>query len=360
MDLVALDDLLNRVPTIVRGMHPVSLAYLDQPAKVYIRLQELIWMFDAPQSVRPHRALSFDANSQYASRFPVVTVEHDPFTTEMNRILFDKYNLIAKSMLTHTQVADRIISCVRRAETIVLLLLDGLSYIDCKEWPNVEPCLAEPPTVTRVCFPRIIGSPPLAARLFAKGLTRRVGFTYWERQDEPLTDQLFHTIPDTRKLDSNHPDAFGQVLDWLTAHELSGTYVQIVYSALDDYAEGHRVTIPRQSVIDRVRHDLDAVVDVLEHKGRPAALFAVADHGILWKGDHHEIEFVKLSGARYAKGRSGPGRGRLFEVNGQPYWVLDYPQMGRRWKSNEQGIHGGISFEESIVPFIEWEVNLSC
>lgn len=360
MDLTALDRLLNQVPVVVKEMHPVSLAYLDEPVRVYTSLQELICKLDTPQDVQLHRALSFDANSPYASRFPVVTVEHDPFTPELNYILFERYDFIAASMLSHARVAERIVVEAQKAETVVLILLDGLSYTDCQGWPEVEPCLAASPTITRICFPTIVGSPPLAAQLFATGLTRRIGFTYWERQDEPLTDRLFHTITDTRKLDSNQPDAFGQVLDWLSAHDLSGTYVQIVYSALDDYAEGHRVTVPRQAVVEQIRRDLEAVADVLTHKGRPAILFAVADHGILWKDGGHKFEFIKLSGTRYAEGRSGAGRGRLFEVDGKPYWVLDYPQMGRRWKSNEQGIHGGISFEESIVPFIKWEVNLPC
>ena len=360
MNLIALNRLLNQVPVIVKEMHPVSLAYLDEPVRVYASLQELVWLLDTPQNVQLHRALSFDVNSPYASRFPVVTVEHDPFTSELNYILFEQYDFIAASMLTHDRVAERIVGESQKAETVILILLDGLSYNDCRDWPGVEPCLAASPTITHTCFPVIIGSPPLAARLFATGLTKRIGFTYWKRQ-EKLTNRLFRTIADTRKLDSNQPDAFKQVLDWLSFHDLPNTYIQIVYSALDDYAGGHRRIVPRQAIIEQIRHDLEAVADVLKHKGRPAVLFAVADHGILWKDGNHKFEFIKLSRARYATKEKGKaGRGRFFEIDGQSYWVLDYPQMGRRWKSNEQGIHGGISFEESIVPFIKWEVNLSC
>jgi hypothetical protein len=145
----------------------------------------------------------------------------------------------------------------------------------------------------------------------------------------------------------------------MSERDLDGAYVQIVRSALDDYAEGHRTSIPRQAVIQQIRRDMETVLDVLRHKGRPAILFAVADHGILWKDDNPPIELVDMSGARYITGRSGPGRGRCFTIDSQPYWVLDYPQMGRSWLQNEQGIHGGISFEESIVPFIRWEINLS-
>lgn len=360
MDLATLNRLLNQTPVVVQKMHPVSLAYLNQPVSVYESLQELAWLLDTPEQTLPHRAVCFDANARFGPRFPVVVVEHDPFTLDLNRFLFDHYDFITTCALTQPQVSERIIAEARQVETLVLILLDGLSYADCRDWPGVEPCLAAAPTITRVGFPAVIGSPPLAAQLFASGLTTRVGFTYWDRQDEPLTNRLFRTIADTRRLDSNRPGAFGQVVDWLSAHDLAGTYVQIVRSALDDYAEGHRTTVPRLAVLQQVRRDLEAVLDVLEHKGRPALLFAVADHGILWKEDGHSIEPVNLNGARYAQGRGGNGRGRVFDVEGQPFWVLDYPQMGRSWRSNEQGIHGGISFEESIVPFIRWEVNLSC
>jgi hypothetical protein len=360
MDLEALDRLLNRTPVVAKAMHPVSPAYLNEPVTLYPSLQELVWLLDTPQQTPPHRALCFDANIRFGSRFPIVTVEHDPFIPELNRFLFDRYDFVAVSMLTQAQVAERIAAEARRAETVALVLLDGLSYIDCRSWPGVEPCLAAAPTITRIGFPTTIGSPPLTSRLFATGLTKRIGFTYWERQDEPLTDRLFRTIADTRRLDPTRAGSFGQVVDWLSAHDLASTYIQVVRSALDDYAEGHRTIVPRWAIVQQIRRDLETVLDVLEHKGRPAILFAVSDHGILWKDDGHEIELVDLNGARYVEGRGGAGRGRLFEVDGRPYWVLDYPQMGRPWRSNEQGIHGGISFEESIVPFIQWEVNLLC
>jgi len=360
MDIATLDRLLNQTPVVVETMHRVSLAYLREPATVYATLEELATLLDSLQPVPSHRALSFDTDPRYALRFPNVAVEHDPFTPKLNHILFDRYDFIAVSMLTQGQVANHIVAKAQRAETVVLVLLDGLSYADCRDWPSVEPCLAAPPTVTRVGFPKIIGDPPLAARLFACGLPHRIGFTYWEREDEPLTNHLFRTIGDTRRLNSAAPNAFDQVIDWLSAQDLAGTYVQIVRSALDEYAEGHRTSIPRQAVIQQIRRDLEAVLDILQHKGRPAVLFAVADHGILWKDGNHAFEYITLSGSRYAEGRSGPGRGRCFKAHGRAYWVLDYPQLGKAWQANEQGVHGGISFEESIVPFIRWEVNRSC
>lgn len=356
MDLLTLDRLLDRTPVVVSNLHPVSLAFLRTPARLYSSLGELIRLLDAPFPTTAERVLTFDADSPYAMRFPNVVVEHDPFTSELNHVLFAQYELIAASMLTHTKVAERIIEKAQGLETVVLVLLDGLSYADCRDWPGVEPCLATAPTITRIGFPSIVNHPPLAARLFSAGFSRRVGFTYWERSDEPLTNRLFQTIADTRRLDATKPKAFEQVMDWMSGQDLRHTYVQVVRSALDDFAEGHRTNIPRQAIVQIIRNDLEAIFNILRLQGRPAALFGIADHGILWKEDKHNLERVTMSGARYQEGIAGPGRGYHVDFDGTAYWVLDYPQMGRSWRSNEQGIHGGISFEESIVPFIHWEV----
>jgi hypothetical protein len=357
MELDELDKLLIRTPVIVRGLHTASLAFLKGEVFLFKTLQELIIKLDSPERTEPIKALSFDNASPFKSRFPVVTVNHDPFTTKLNNVLFEKLEFLSLHITTHQMVSDLIVSEAKNFETVVLILLDGLSYADCKDWPGVEPCLVVHPSITRIGFPAIIGSPPLASKLFSSGFTKRIGFTYWERDDNPLTEILFNTIKETLVIDPTSPGMFSQIIDWISIRDLHKTYIQIVYSALDEYAEGHRASIPRQAVIDKIKANLEALFDILIHKGRSAILFAISDHGILWKEDGHKIENLNSpNGARYFVGRSGPGRGRYFKVGTEHFWVLDYPQMGRPWKKNEQGIHGGISFEESIVPFIRWEV----
>jgi hypothetical protein len=118
MNLNELDHLLDQVPLVVQGLHPVSLTFLGKPVKVYPTLEELAWVLDTPQVVSPHRALSFDTNAKYISRFLTVTVEHDPFTPALNNVLFERYEMIAASMLNHAQIADRIVAAARNAKTV--------------------------------------------------------------------------------------------------------------------------------------------------------------------------------------------------------------------------------------------------
>lgn len=105
-----------------------------------------------------------------------------------------------------------------------------------------------------------------------------------------MTGRLFHTIADTRRLDPNWPDTFvHHVVDWLSAHDLADTYVQIVRSALDEYAEGHRVTIPRKAVVQQIHSDLESVVDVLKHKGRPVNRLEMAEDWDLFSSRYQEV-----------------------------------------------------------------------
>jgi hypothetical protein len=48
----------------------------------------------------------------------------------------------------------------------------------------------------------VIVSPPLTSRLLERSLCRRYGFTYWERSDERLTNALFRTVTNVRKVRS--------------------------------------------------------------------------------------------------------------------------------------------------------------
>lgn len=360
MDLEDLDKLLYKTPVIARGLHPVSLAYLTEEVSLYSSLSELNLELDEPVLRHSERIICLDPNVIHSTRFPVVKVEHDPFTPNLNSILFQQFDFIASNMLTHNQISQRIDSNSNKYRTIVLVLLDGLSFYDCKDWNSVEPCLAAHPTKTTIGFPSIIGNPSIASRLFMKGFQKRFGFTYWRTSQNKLTRDLFSTIKDTMTLDATRPNSFAQILMWLSSHDLTDTYIQVMHTALDEYVGGHRNSIPKEAVLHEIYNNLNSILEILKSKGLPSVLYAVADHGILWKDNDQPIECLNFPCGRYTRGFAGPGRGKHFAFDNQDYWVLDYPQMGRNWFGNEQGIHGGISFQESIVPFIRWEANCPC
>lgn len=354
MNLTELDALLNQTPVIAR-MHPVSLAFLDRPVQVFTTAREMALALDANVMLPLERWLTFDAAPRYLRRFPEIICDHHPFTPGLNRILLEQYDWVAQHMLTQPRIAERITSEAEGYDTVVLVLLDGLSYADCQAWPNVKPCLAVLPTITRVCFPAIVNDPPIASRLFTQGFERRVGFTYWNREDNTLTDRLFSTIRDVHVIQSR----FAEVVDWLRRDtHLHHSYIQIVRSALDDYADGIRVAVPRAALLQELWNDLLAITDALKSHGLRARVYVTADHGLLWKDAEHAFEVLiqERGGLRYGPTKPRSSRGRWVKLDNSRSWVLDYPQLRRDFHSNEQGTHGGISFEECITPFITLEV----
>jgi len=197
--------LLDKTPVIV-DIHPVSLCYLPNDVTIFESTSEAAWHLDDPKTTLPARILITHTTYGYSERFPYKIIEHNPFTTDLNKILFERFDLIALRMLRQSQLADIIVKESHDYDIIVLLLVDGLSFRDITSWgslhnlKSIEPCLVDVPTLTHVAFPNIIGTPPLAAKLFDLGYHQRLGYSYWYREDNTLTDELFYTIPKVRKV----------------------------------------------------------------------------------------------------------------------------------------------------------------
>jgi hypothetical protein len=44
------------------------------------------------------------------------------------------------------------------------------------------------------------------------------------------------------------------------------------------------------------------------------------------------------------------------EFDGKEFAMLEYPYLRRDLRTNEWGVHGGLSFEESVVPLFSYHV----
>jgi len=368
--LEELEQLLNHTP-LIADIHPVSLCFLPEDVTVLDSASEAAWLLDDPEPNLPQRVLISTSDLAYRGRFPRVQCEHDPFTPQLNTILFDHFDDVAARMLCQSQIAERIVSQAQQCNVVALFLVDGLSYRDARDWADasaqtltIEPCLVDVPTVTTVAFPNLIGDPPLAARLFDLGFHHRLGFTYWTREDNQLTDRLFHTIADVRKVGD-----FPQILATLRRHLSSAgqrrSYIQIVRTGLDGYAHGQKRRPPIAAIVAEVHQEFESLATLCNELRLRACLYLTADHGILWR-DEFEPEI-----AGGAPGKSSPrwcgwrdlyhqrDKGRRFLIDGEEYYCLGFPKLRRSLRIDEQGVHSGISFQESIAPFICRTVDLS-
>lgn len=374
MNLEELVSLLDRTP-VAADIHPASLLYLPEDIVVFDSALDAALLLDSPEFIQPGRWLILGQAYPYQHRFPYVRVEHDPFTTTLNGLLFERFDTALRTMLCQSELASRIVSGAREAEVIIFMLVDGLSYHEVASWiennPEVgegwklEPCLVDVPTLTHYAFPNIVGYPPLAERLFHVGFHQRAGFSYWTRDDNELTDVLFRTIPVVHKTNdfSFVVHATGQML-----HEASSqrkTYLQILRTGLDGYAHHQKRLPPIDAVVNDVCWEYSRLVEMGRElrsaHGKRTVIYLTADHGILWQRDFQGEQVGNAppsSSARWSSVkelRHQADKGRPFQVNGETYYCLGYPKVRRPLRIDEQGVHGGISFQESIVPFITTE-----
>lgn len=370
MVLSTLDDLLNLLndTPVIADIHLISICYLPEDVTVLNSAAEAAWLLDDPEPTLPRRLLITTSDTQYDGRFPHVRCDHDPFTPALNAVLFDRYDKIAPQMLCQSQVAERIVADASKHDLIILFLVDGLSYQDVHNWADptdqtlsVEPCLVDVPTLTRVAFPNLIGVPPLPMRLFDAGYHHRLGFTYWTREDNQLTDRLFHPIAEVKKI-GHFPQILATLRSHLSDASQRKSYVQIVRTGLDGYAHAQKRRPPIAAIVEEVRQEFEQLTALCgrlcSELGLRACVYLTADHGILWR---YEFE-PKIVGD--APGKSSPrwcgwrdlyhqrDKGRRFLIDGEEYYCLGFPRLRRPLRIDEQGIHGGISFQESIVPFI--------
>ena len=368
-DPVEFAHLLMQAP-VMGPLHPLQALCLPPETEV---LDDAIALMEELDDLVPHIVRPIwltDLRPHMRDRFLQADASTPPPLDVVNRALPGRLAYIRRHWLTHRTVADRIVTDTvqRRYRVVALLLVDGLGYVDVADWLEpAQPCLVDGPSITyyqekesrrilpEVGFPGIVGSPRLARRLVEVGLPHSRGFSYWSRETNAVSEHLFEGVPLTRVT------RFSEAVTALRSANLEHTYVQIVREGLDGLAHGRREVTPAEvrQVVQAIRADALALLDVLREGPRPAALYLTADHGILWKAGH---AFEMLTTDDRVHPRYGtrppitPGHATRFTFDEQTFYVYHWPYLGAAIRRNDSGVHGGLSVQESIVPFIRWEV----
>lgn len=368
MTLEELVVLLDKTP-VIADIHPLSLPYLPDDVTVIPVAVDAAVQLDAPTTVWPGRWLLTDDDPVYRHRFPRVRVAHDPFTPALNGVIFQRFEAVAKIMLRQSQLSGIISQAAAECDAIILMLVDGLSYENAQQWCKqhaplwpLEPCLVDVPTITSIAFPNAVGAPSVAEQLFDLGFHRRLGFTYWTREDNDLTNILFRSLPEVRKTGDFDAIASGARRLVMESVTLGKPFIQIVRTGLDGYAHKQKRTPPVVAIVDEILQEFGRLVQISQEAQRAngcrTGLFLTADHGILWQSEFEpQVVGRAPSGAsarycHWADLFQQDETGMRFGVGHEEYYCLGYPKVRRPLRIDEQGVHGGISFQESIVPFI--------
>ena len=291
--------------------------------------------------------------------FPAVEFPALPSIAQVNEALPSRFE--TTNLFKQSDVAAEITARIRQElpQIVVLLVFDGLSFYDVVDWKlphaTLEPCLVDGLSVTNNSMQRLIGSPVLTHRLFALEYLRRLGFSYWERSTNPLTDALFAEFPESQL---HRVTTFDEVLERLGASEWpTHTYVQIIRSGLDTVCHSHRERPDVSSLLEGLRQDILSLFAVLQETGKSFRLFITADHGILWYNKQNILPLAQEKfKTRYTEGNIASGDNVLtLQSKEGTYTVLTGDKViAKNRKVTEWGFHGGISAQESLVPF--WEI----
>ena len=351
--------LLDVTPVVIEG-DPLLLVEVSN-----VRVEKDIWRYvqqiDHPKPIPDVKTILLGPVSNYYDRWPIVKL-HGKTPSDLriyNRYLFENFEPLLNFAFNQNQIRDRILEDID-VDVIVLLLIDGLSYTDWMGFPNVISCLVPGPTITPVCFRNIIGKPTLAELLFQKSFSKRIGFSHWDR-DESLSNELFFGFD--QKLQIEKVIEFKDVLKKISLSPKYQTFIQIIVNGLDFVSHRYRGRPPIKAIAENIYHDYFlALCDRLHQIGSTALVYATSDHGILWRpGPDEDWDFVPLSFPnisthRYAKGVMHVPHSKEFNSYGNLYFSLEYPYIFKTLSTIEWGVHGGISFQESVVPFVKEEV----
>ncbi len=365
-DLISL---LQRSP-VMGKIHPLVPLCLPPAVEVVANPSIVAEELDSvhPHTVRPILITTYDP--RYEPRFTLMHFASCPPPEAFADNLPARTHYARTHLLTHERVAERITAdAVQRNYAVVaLMLVDGLCYDDVKDWPeHVEPCFVDGPSVTygrtsdgglipTIGFPSIVGRPSLARRLIDVGIRRSRGFSYWNREKNDVSAYLYEGVPLTRV------GSMAEALTILGTPDLRGTYIQLVREGLDGLAHRRREisSAETSACVNAIRYDYQKLIGVLASSGLRGAAYLVSDHGILWRDQHalQRADELRLSHPRYGTNSTTSSRVNCIQKSGQGFVICHYPVLAAEIRSNDSGVHGGLSYWESLVPFVRVEVNV--
>lgn len=357
LNLKELDYKLNQIPFIVK-CNPLSLAFLEN-IEIISNLKEFIYELDSLSETSCKRYAIIDYLQSEYNRFPLVDLLDDPFQPNASKILFNKYKQLPNFVFNQKQILKRITSNIKH-DVIFLILIDGLSYENCKGRENVYPCFVNGATLTEVGFRNIIGNPPIAYRLYKKYFKNRFGFSYWNRENK-LSNIIFEMFDKNTQM--FQVSEFDEIITILKKNNLNKTFVQILTHGLDGMCHRNWDRPPIEAIVNRIFENyIPSLKELILSKNLSAMLYLVSDHGIWWKPEINSKEkYIILNDKRAQSKRFFSGHlihDKVIHVTcyGKNYSLLKYPYMFMSFNKNEWGCHGGISYYESMVPFMEMEV----
>ncbi|MBI2842128.1 MAG: hypothetical protein HYX78_01880 [Armatimonadetes bacterium] len=345
---------LNSYPPAFRG-NPLNLLFLDD-ARPIREASAFLNLLDHPALCDERREYLLDDPANWP--FPAYNISRRPDPFLLSERLYDRFDSVKDVMTTQRDVGRILAEKAKLLEpdVVALMVVDGLSYYDLPDDPENHPCFVDGATTTEVGYREVIGKPSISERLFSIGYRHQLGFTYFDTDSNTLASDLYGVFGSSQVCKIRR---FDECVRMIQAEEMSRGYIQIVAPGLDGLCHRHQDQPPVKHYLSELLARYDSLVEFLCRGNRSVLACLTADHGILWReqldgkwtavADLHPDDSRHV---RYIRGSRLRHYACVRTCMGNAYSLLKLPFTTRELKSNEWGVHGGISAWESVVPLI--------
>jgi len=346
---------MDAYPPAFRG-NPLNLLFLDdaQPiryASAYLR------SLDSPNLCDVCREYLMPEEHALWP-FPVHSITERPDPWLLSEELHDSFTA-AQHLLPTQRDVGRILhekATKLQPDIVVLMVVDGLSYYDLPDEVDAQPCLVNGVSITDFGYREVIGKPTVSERLFSLGYSHQMGFTYHDVETNPLARELYGVFGSSQV---KRVATFKECLEHISSEGISQGFIQVTTAGLDGLCHHHQDEPPVKHYIGEILSRFDALVSSLHQGHRRVLACLTADHGILWRhsleGKWSVVNDLQVDDKRCVRHIRGSRIRDYILVKsglGGTFSMLCVPYITRKLRSNEWGVHGGISAWESIVPLI--------
>lgn len=333
----------------------LNLLFLDDAMSIQFP-KEFLWHLDAPALVEERR--QYVVGDCPFWPFPTFSLKGRPDPWSVSQRLFERFDEATRILPIQRDIGRIVESRVKQygADVVLLMIVDGLSYYDLPEDFEAEPCLVDGVSITEFGYRQVVGSPEISRRLFALGYRTQFGYTYFSPEPGTLADNILSQFSSSQVVKVK---AFDEILEHVAAQRLARGYVQVSVPGMDQICHAHRDKPPRDYYLQEILDRFERLTDCLAKQKRRVLACLTADHGILWRDAIEDrMEIVSnlssddVHAPRYIRGHILRDYGRCRTSLGKNYTLLRVPCLTRNLRSNEWGVHGGISAWESVVPLL--------
>jgi len=301
-------------------------------------------------------------------RYQRIECDQETITPDLNDVVdwsdAETFDYLSRELIAQSELKNHIQDTITGERLVVLVIVDGLSYEALRTTDlNPRPVIVDGISTTEPGFRRIIYGDPdtpdvsVAAELMnKKKFYNSIGFTYWERGQESLSTELHAGMGDSIHRISDFEEAVTTLRDKTPLREK--TYVQITRMGLDQDSHNRKEDPPRDAVVESLLDDLRQLLETVSALAERFRVFVTADHGILWRENLPSEPSIVCDEyhphARFIEGRANVPEGRVVVGAKDSVTIgLAYPHLTRELENTEWGVHGGFSYDESVVPLVE-------